>query len=39
MLNVMTPVIQLEPRSLRQLLGQYATGITVVTALDVNQKK
>ena len=38
MLNVMTPVIQLEPRSLRQLLGQYATGITVVTALDVNQK-
>ncbi len=39
MLNVMTPVIQLEPRSLRQLLGQYATGITVVTALDVNQRK
>ena len=39
MLNVMTPVIQLEPRSLRQLLGQYATGITVVTAPDVNQRK
>ncbi len=39
MLNVMIPVIQLEPRSLRQLLGQYATGITVVTALDVNQRK
>lgn len=39
MLNVMTPVIQLEPRSLRQLLGQYATGITIVTALDVNQRK
>ncbi len=39
MLNVMTPVIQLEPRSLRRLLGQYATGITVVTALDVNQRK
>lgn len=39
MLNVMTPVIQLEPRSLRQLLGQYATGITVVTALDVKQRK
>ncbi|MEN8382827.1 flavin reductase family protein [Acinetobacter radioresistens] len=39
MLNVMTSVIQLEPRSLRQLLGQYATGITVVTALDVNQRK
>lgn len=39
MLNEMTPVIQLEQRSLRQLLGQYATGITVVTALDSNHKK
>ena len=39
MLNEMTPVQQLEQPALRQLLGQYATGITVITGLDPEHKK